>query len=287
MNKMWTKYLVNTVSAFLALMAGSGCCQAQYYYKDVVVTAQIADNYRLLRANKITGVQVMPYELDNPLKEGVTLKQTIYPGQSLVVTYTKVPDAGESWLKAYYSEAGQLTTTVDSTEDVVTRSQYAYDASGRLASISSSSVPKNDPTETEIHQWTYNAAGKPSKMLKVKNNTDTSFIVFEADDQGNVGEEKVSRNRVSLGSTFYYYDSNNHITDVARYNKKADRILPDYMFQYNDAGQVSQMIIVPEGSSDYQTWKYTYNSNGLKQEDACYNKQKQLMGKVEYSYIKP
>ncbi|HSC39464.1 MAG TPA: hypothetical protein VLD19_16385, partial [Chitinophagaceae bacterium] len=101
---------------------------------------------------------------------------------------------------------------------------------------------------------------------------------------GNPGEEKVVRNRVSLGSTFYYYDAQNRLTDIARYNKKADRILPEYMFEYNDAGQVSQMIVVPEGTSDYQTWKYAYNANGLKQQEACYSKQKQLLGKVEYSY---
>jgi hypothetical protein len=44
------------------------------------------------------------------------------------------------------------------------------------------------------------------------------------------------------------------------------------------------MIVVPAGTSDYQTWKYAYNANGLKQQEACYSKQKQLLGKVEYNY---
>ena len=56
------------------------------------------------------------------------------------------------------------------------------------------------------------------------------------------------------------------------------------MFEYNDADQLTQMIIVPEGTSNYQTWKYYYNTNGLKQQEVCYNREKQLLGKVEYSY---
>lgn len=286
MDKMWTKYLAWTAAALLAAAVPAGQSLAQYYYKDIVVTGQISANYQLLHTGKVTAVHVTPYEFNNPLKEGVTLEQTVYPSSHLVVTHSKVPDAGESWVKAYYNENGWLAVSVDSTEDAVTRSIYSYDASGRLLSISSSSVPKNDPTETEVHQWTYNAAGKPAKMVKIKNNNDTSFVSFEADEQGNVGEEKVSRNRVSLGSTFYYYDTKNHLTDVARYNKKADRILPDYIFEYNDAGQLTQMIVVPEGSPEYQTWKYTYNPDGLKQQELVYDRKKQLMGRVEYSYDK-
>jgi len=284
MSKLGTKYLVYTASALLVLMASGRTGQAQYYYKDVVLTAQIGAGYHLLRANSITAVRVTPSDAANAEKEGVTLQQTVYPAQNLLVTYTKTPESGASWVKAYYNENSRLLLSVDSTEDLVTRSQYAYDAAGRLSSISSNSVPKNDPAMKEVHQWTYDAAGKPVKMVKIKNDNDTTWVSFEADEKGNPGEEKVVRNRVSLGSTFYYYDAQNRLTDIARYNKKADRILPEYMFEYNDAGQVSQMIVVPEGTSDYQTWKYAYNANGLKQQEACYSKQKQLLGKVEYNY---
>ncbi len=286
MNKMWTKYPALIAATLLAAAFPAGHCLAQYYYKDIVVTAQISANYHLLRDNKVSAVHVTPYELGTPLKEGVTLEQTVYPAARLVVTHSNVPDAGESWVKAYYDEKGWLITSVDSTEETVTRSVYSYDAASRLVSIISSSVPKNDPTETEIHQWTWNAAGKPSRMVKIKNGNDTSFVVFEPDEHGNVGEEKVTRFRVTTGDTYYYYDAKNRLTDVARYNKKADRILPDYMFEYNDANQLTQMIVVPEGSPEYQTWKYTYNEDGLKQQEQVFDRKKQLMGKVEYSYEK-
>jgi YD repeat-containing protein len=285
MNKMCIKYLVYTVSALLAGIVPGSFCRAQYYYKDVVVTAQISAGYRVLRANHVTEVRVTP-SADPSISSGsaVSLRQTVYPAQNLVVTYAKAPETGESWLKAYYSPAGALLATVDSTTDIVTRTEYSYDAAGRLASIGNKSMPKNDPQQTETHQWTWDVAGKPSHMVKIKNGNDTTYVSFEADEKGNPGEEKVTRNKYSLGSTFYYYDDKNRLSDVARYSKKANRILPEYMFEYNDADQLTQLLIVPEGSNEYQTWKYSYNENGLKQQEAVYSKQKQLLGKVEYSY---
>jgi len=69
---------------------------AQYLYKDIIVTGQINANYRVLRDNKVTHVTLTPSALD-PTQNNVTLQQTIYPSQQLMVTYTKVPNAPESW----------------------------------------------------------------------------------------------------------------------------------------------------------------------------------------------
>ncbi len=44
------------------------------------------------------------------------------------------------------------------------------------------------------------------------------------------------------------------------------------------------MLTVPEGSDDYQKWNYTYNDDGLKIKETGYNKRKQLLGTIEYSY---
>jgi len=121
-------------------------------------------------------------------------------------------------------------------------------------------------------------------MLKIRNGNDTTVVSFTADEQGNPAEEKAERRKGNLGTTFYYYDAQHRLTDVARYNKRADRILPDYMFEYGEGSQLSQMIVVPEGSADYQTWKYVYKANGLKEKDLCYNKQKQMVASIDYVY---
>ncbi len=280
---MWITRQIRVSAFALAMCSTVFTAKGQYYYKDIVVTGQINANYRVLRDNKVTHVTLNPSALD-PSQNTVTLQQTVYPSQKLVVTYTKVPNATESWLKSYYNANGLLIKTVDSSADFVTSSFYEYDAASRLILINSNSVPVNDPAETEVHQWNYNSNGQPVQMIKIKNGNDTTFVSITADEQGNPAEEKAERKKGNLGTTYYYYDSQHRLTDVARYNKRANRILPDYMFEYTDASQLSQMIVVPEGSADYQTWKYSYNQKGLKEKDVCYSKQKQMVASIEYVY---
>lgn len=276
--------LITRCTACIIALCGIGLTvKAQYYYKDIVVTGQINANYRLLRDNKVSRVTLNPAAQD-PEQSAVTLQQTVYPSQKLVVTYTKVPNATESWLKSYYNTDGLLIKTVDSSADFVNSALYQYDAAGRLSVISSNAVPVNDPAETETHTWNYNSNGQPVQMLKIKNGNDTTFVNFTPDEQGNPGEEKAERKKGNLGTTYYYFDAQHRLTDVARYNKRANRILPDYIFEYTETSQLAQMIVVPEGSADYQTWRYIYNANGLKEKDICYSKQKQMVANIEYVY---
>jgi len=283
MNKMWNTRQLSFAVIILVFCSTGFMANAQYLYKDIIVTGQINANYRVLRDNKVTRVTLTPSALD-PTQNNVTLQQTIYPSQQLMVTYTKVPNAPESWLKSYYNTAGLLVKTVDSSADVVTTSLYEYDPTSRIKTISSNSVPVNDPAEKETHNWNYNSNGQPVQMIKIKDGSDTTFVNFTSDEQGNAAEENAVRKNGNLGTTYYYYDTRHRLTDVARFNKRANRILPDYMFEYNDAAQVAQMIVVPEGSADYQIWKYIYNQQGLKEKDVCYSKQKQMVANIEYTY---
>jgi hypothetical protein len=285
MNNFWTtatkKYTLCLI-AFCSIVINAA--NAQYYYKDIVVTGQISANYRLLRDNKVTRVTITPSALD-PTQNTVTLQQTINAKEKLVLTYTKVPDAPESWLKSYYNAAGFLIKTVDSSADVVTTSLYEYDATNRPATISSNSIPVNDPAETEVHKWKYSDNGQPVQMIKIKDGLDTTFVSFVPDEHGDPGEEKYIRHKGGAPESYYYYfDAQHRITDVTRFNKKANRILPDYIFEYNETSQPTQMIVVPEGSTDYQTWKYIYNQQGLKEKDICYSKQKEMVASINYTY---
>jgi len=271
----------------IALLLGCSLAsagRAQYYYKDIVVTAQINAGYRALRDNKVSQVSLATTTPGAPAEPVMAIQQTVYPAQRKVVTYSKSPDATESWLTSVYDENGLLQQTTDSAAEMITRSQYRYDANNRIVTLTSNAVPFNSAPENEVHQWTYNSNGQPQQMIKIKDNRDTTIVSFVPDEQGNIGEEKATRKQGNVGSTFYYYDAQHRLTDVARYNKKANRILPDYMFEYGQGTLPSQMILVPEGSNDYQVWKYIYNEKGLKEKDLCYNKQKQLVGTITYNY---
>ncbi len=122
-------------------------------------------------------------------------------------------------------------------------------------------------------------------MLKIKNGNDTTVVQFILDAKGNIAEERASRRGVVLPAIFYYYDADNHLTDIVRYNERARRLLPIELLEYGEGSRVSSALIVPEeGNSFYQKWYYEYDEKGLKVKDFCYNKEKELLGSVEYQY---
>ena len=121
-------------------------------------------------------------------------------------------------------------------------------------------------------------------MLLIKNNTDTTVIDFAKDEQGNIAEEHWKKKGRQIETYFYYYNIQRQLTGVVRFNLKAQRLLPDYLFEYDENGTLTQLTQVPQGSADYMVWKYTYLPNGLKQNELLFNKQKQPIGRIEYSY---
>jgi hypothetical protein len=122
-------------------------------------------------------------------------------------------------------------------------------------------------------------------MLRIVNNTDTTEIRFTLDDKGNVVEELPFIKKVSRDKTYYYYDSKNRLTDIVRYNVKARRLLPDYMFEYSDKNQVIQKITTLSTIGlGYLIWRYVFDDRGLKIKEATFNRDKAMTGKIEYSY---
>jgi hypothetical protein len=105
-----------------------------------------------------------------------------------------------------------------------------------------------------------------------------------SDEHGNIIEEHWKRKNITFETYYYYYNDKNQLTDIVRFNKRVQKLLPDFLFEYDAAGRISQMIQVPPGSSNYSIWEYHYNDKGLKLEEICSNRQKQLLGKIVYSY---
>ena len=81
-----------------------------------------------------------------------------------------------------------------------------------------------------IYGNTASAGDQPTGMLKIVNNTDTTYVRFVPDEKGNIGEEHATRAGEALPVIYYYYDDSNRLTDIVRYNLKAQRLLPDNIF---------------------------------------------------------
>jgi len=256
---------------------------AQYYYKDLIVTAQTASQWKLYKDNKVKAVTLSSFNAKSEPVEGFEGRQDM-GDLTLIKTYTHTAATPESWLFTWYSPTGWPTRTVDSSDTYRSVSEYKYDPQGRLLSITNTSVETdNHLTAVEQHLWQYDAKGKPTTMLKIRNTTDTTFVRFVQDEKGNIAEEHATRYKIDLPTVFYYYDTAGHLTDIVRYNKKAQRLLPDYVFEY-EGDKLSTMLVVYQGTTDYQKWYYLYDDKGLKVNETVYNKQKEILGHIEYNY---
>jgi dipeptidyl aminopeptidase/acylaminoacyl peptidase len=134
----------------------------------------------------------------------------------------------------------------------------------------------------EERRYFYDEKGKPVKMLRIRNNKDSSTVVFTADEKGNIVDEN---DQGKNGKRYYYYyNDKNRLTDIVKFNTLKGKLLPDFVFEYNSAGQVTKMVAVEEGfTSDYNTWKYVYN-DGLRIIEKCFSKENILLGYFEYEY---
>lgn len=273
-------------TGFLLLILFCQAGQAQFYYKDIVVTRQTTERWKLYKSARVRSVQLSSFESDGQPSDGFEGDQEVSGDFSLISTHTKSSRSADSRLMAWYSADGRPTRTLDTSDTYSSTTEYQYDPPGRLTTITNTSIETDNKVQAvEQHQWHYDADGKPTSMWKIKNGTDTTFVRFIKDEKGNIAEEHVTRNNLALPTVYYYYDSDNRLTDIVRYNSRAQKLLPDYIFEYDASGRIASMLMVPEQNSpEYQKWVYEYNDKGLKTKESCFNRRKELMGRVEYAY---
>ena len=239
--------------------------------------------YVLLKAAGIHQVSAKSYEAGGEPSEDFVLEQTISANGTSITTTAEYPSTGKSIAVSMYAN-GRIIKATDSTENIKSTTEYLYDNGGNLVSINTHTEDAfmNNASQ-EIHQWQYEN-NQPIKMLLIKNNVDTTVVDFVKDENGNIAEEHWKKKGRTIEKYFYYYNSQHQLTDIVRYNAKAQRLLPDYLFEYDAGDTLVQLTQVPQGSANYLVWNYTYLPNGLKQKELCYNKEKRPVGSIEYTY---
>ena len=257
----------------------------QYYYKDIIVNKQTAGERKILQQKNIRNILVHSFEADGSASPGFYCEKKLSKNYLIVETYTRADIAGKSLLTAVYNTNGLLISSSDSSEMAASNTAYTYTPEGNIESITSYTHSSDDDFKTaltEQHLYFYNGKAQPVKMLRVKNGSDTSTISFTVDDKGNVTDETEADARGR--HCYYYYNSGNQLTDVVRYNFVKKELRPDISFEYDEEGNVVQMLAVEDGAvTDYYTWKYIYNE-GLRIIEKCFSKEKILLGYVEYEY---
>src|SRR5262249_14007312 len=135
------------------------------------------------------------------------------------------------------------------------------------------------------------------RMWRTINSGDSLEIRFKPDENGNVGDERTYQHGVETSMLYYYYDEKKRLTDIVRYNDRAHKLLPDVMFEYDDADHVIQKITISSFdlgkrkvnplaiTNSYLTLRIVFNQAGLKTMEALFiNDSKKVHGRVRYSY---
>ncbi len=257
----------------------------QYHYLDIVSNLQLSSEMKQLQEQKIRKILVHSFEGNGESSAGFFCERKINKDFRKIETYSKSNTTGKSILTSQFNSQGQLIASYDSSSLSSTSSSYQYDTKGHLTKVVINTNSMDDDFSAKImeeHQYIYDPKGHPTKMLRIRNQADTAAIIFTIDDKGNVIDEN------DLGKNgkhyYYYYDTKNRLTDIVKYDAVRAKLLPDFLFEYNSAGQVTQMITIEEGiSNNYFTWKKIYN-DGLRIIEKCFSKEKELLGYFEFEY---
>ncbi|HEX7846906.1 MAG TPA: RHS repeat domain-containing protein [Chitinophagaceae bacterium] len=279
----------NILLAFTLLASFS--LRAQYYYNDIIGTQETNRQMKTYLDNKVRtvsasgtdqrGVKATDFSEFHEIKEnGKALKSTSIVNLNKSVIYSR------------FDDKGRVISMTDSSNSIESSTTYEYDAAGRITMVKNTVRDSaNDFNQVEVHQWLYNANNKPEKMWRIINSStngniaDSLEIRFVADEDGNPGEERTFRGKVETGYLYYYYDDKDRLSDIVRYNQKLKKLMPDLLFEYDDKDRVTQKITTTSSINlGYLIWRYIYNDKGLKSKEALFNKEKELTGRIDYTY---
>lgn len=257
--------------------------RAQYYYKDILSTAKENNEFSILKKDNINHIKITSFDEKDQPSEGFFCEKRINKNFSQSKLLTNSNITGESLSVTDYNSNGEVIKTTTTTPHTINTVEYKYDAGGKIISIHTTTTGGGDTTGiSEIHEYVYEN-GKPVKMLRKKNNFLISTITFIADEKGNIIEEDPSGKSLDK-KYFYYYDDSSRLTDVVHYNPVAQRLLPDYMFEYTNGNKPDKIISVDETGRNYLIWRYAYDDKKLPEIQKCYSKEKQLLGTIQYEY---
>lgn len=272
----------NTFLVIASLLSTS--LYSQYYYNDIIGTQEINSRIKTYIAAKVQSVTATGFDAQGRKTTDFNEWQDIQSNGTILKITTR---NGQTVNRVYYQfdDKSRLISSRDSSGDIESTSSFMYAANGDLIAIKTITKDSlQDFNETEERQWHY-AAGKPEKMWRILNGKDSTEYRFTLDEDGNVADEQLYRRNTGINPLYYYYDEKNRLSDIVRYNKRAKRLLPDIMFEYDENDRIIQKITtLSTNNPDYLIWRYLFNEKGLKTKEALFNKDKELRGRIDYTY---
>ncbi len=268
----------------LLCVAFSASLTGQYYYNDILSNRDANSRFQLLRKYRITRITAASFEADNTPTEGFSLTETVSLDGKKSTLQTADISGQTSETKRQY-EFNRIRRSQSYSHGIENDVQYQYTSDGKLQTIRFITTDTAlHTTQTEQHDWHYDTKGQPDFAWIIKNNSDSTFLQLVRDANDHIVEEHWMRKKMETGAYYYYYDSAGRVTDIVRYNNRLKKLLPDFLYEYDADGRVASMTQVFSSNSSYIVWKYRYNPKGLKQEESGFDKQKNFLGKMVYTY---
>ena len=257
----------------------------QFYLNDIIGLKDSQEKYLLMRKNKIKKITANSIEADGSSTKGFILNQELQTdGKKMVTEIANFSSPLEKITNFY--ELSKLKRTIVNRSSIETKTDYKYDEKGFLNKIISTTVDSLQKTPiSETHLWHYQPNGTPIRMIKWGDGIDTVNIEMLVDSTGLIIEEYWFKKGKKI-ETYYYYYTNNQLTDVVRYNIKANRLIPDFVYEYNQQNQLTNMVQVSFNGSAVIHWSYTYHINGLRETETARDKEKNIIAKITYSFEK-
>lgn len=257
----------------------------QYYLNDIIGLRTSQEKYQLMRKNKIKKITANSIEADGSSTKGFILIQELQTDGKKIVTSIANATSPLEKITNFY-ELSKLKRTIVNRSSIETKTDYGYDEKGLLNKIISTTIDSIQKTPiSETHIWQYHPNGVPAQMMKWGDGIDTVTVNFVADSTGMIIEEYWFKKGKKI-ETYYYYYTKNQLTDVVRFNIKANRLIPDFVYEYNQENQLTNMIQVSFNGSAVVHWTYTYHANGLKETETARDKAKNIIAKITYSFEK-
>lgn len=279
------KMIHKSIIYFSLLFPISFHADAQYFYKDIWSNRQVVKEFAILKNNNLKNIKIKSFEDDGEPSDGFFCEKKINKNYTQSQMISKSNITGQSLLVSDYNNSGYPVKTTDDTPNTTSTTEYKYDDKGRISLITTVTKGDDDSDKiTETHEFSYDEKGIPVKMIRKKNYVLVATIHFVSDANGNVIEEDVEGNSKLDKKYYYYYDDKNRLTDIVHYNDRAARLLPNYIYEYNELNQPTQMISTTEGTSNYFIWRYSYNDKNLRETEKCFSKEKRLLGTIRYEY---
>lgn len=278
------KFIISVLFFFLFInFLAVSPVNAQYYYKDLLNTLKQNKEFSILKNAGIRQVKISSFDEHDQPSEGFFCEKKINKNFSQSQLMTNSNITGQSLLVTDYNKNGDVVKTTTTTPHTSNIIDFTYDSNGNITLIRTETVADGDSSGiVETHEYSYKN-NLPEKMIRKKNNVVISTVTFLADEKGNIIEEDPAGNTADK-KYYYYYDDKNRLTDIVHYNPVAQRLLPDYMFEYGADGQQKQMMSVDETGRNYFIWRYSYDDNKLPEIQKCYSKEKRLLGTIQYDY---